>query len=269
MQNQGSPDRPGDPPDAKQGASLELPLPIRDADLFKHGATTHVLDFLTDNPDIDVSIRQLSTVVPFSERATREAVDVLEANELLEVYHEGNARRVHVNRDRLDVPSDPIRSIPQTPYQTPVRVACQYVEEELEDVLGIVLFGSVARGEADRQSDVDLWVLVGGDHMQQRHDANELARRLEGLQIPPTVAVADALNAEEGLDWDEVRETLEADDRDWASAQRHTFEILVETPRSILDQSDRVDAEALFGTGITLLTSETLDRVKREVLGGE
>ncbi|WP_248516919.1 nucleotidyltransferase domain-containing protein [Salinarchaeum laminariae] len=269
MRNNSSAQDLSDAPDPESGLSIELALPIRDSDLFKHSATTHILSFLSDNPDINVSIRQLSTVVPLSERATREAVNVLEANSLVETFHKGNARRVHINRDRLDNPDDPIRSIPQTQFQTPVRIARQYIEDELEDVLGIILFGSVARGEADRQSDIDLWVLVDGDHMQQRHEANRLAKHLEGLQIPPTIAVADARSANFESRWDDMKEILEADEQDWASAQRHSFEILVETPQSIISQSDQVDAEKLFGRGITLLSSETLDRTKLEVLGHE
>lgn len=269
MRNNSSTEELGDASDPEGGLSIELALPIRDSELFKHGATTYILNFLSDNPDINVSIRQLSRVVPLSERATREAINVLEANALVETFHKGNARRVHINRDRLDNPDDPIRSIPQTQFQMPVRIACQYIEEELNDVKGIILFGSVARGEADRQSDIDLWVLVGGDHMQQRHTANKLANHLDDLRIPPTIAVADALDADFETGWDDVKETLEADEHDWTSAQRHSFEILVETPQSIINQSDRVDAEKLFGMGITLLSSETLDRVKLEVLGHE
>jgi predicted nucleotidyltransferase len=251
------------------GASIGFPLPVRGSQLFNHGASPHILNFLSDNPDIDVSIRQLARVVPMSERATREAVDALEANDLLGTYHQGNARRVHINRDRLDKPADPIRSIPQTEFQTPVRVAYRYIEEELEDVRGIVLFGSVARWTADRRSDIDLWVLVADDHLRQRHEANTLTRELEDLQIPPTIALADARDADFEANWEAIRTRLEADEQDWASAQRHAFEIIVETPESILAQSDRVEPDQLFGQGITLRSSELLDRVKREVLSDE
>lgn len=251
------------------GGGLVIPLPIRDGSLFKHSSTAPILNFLSDNPDINVSIRQLSRVTPHSERAAREAVDVLEANELIETFHKGNARRIHINRSLLHKPTDPIRGIPQTEFHTPVRVAQHYIQDELEDVLGIVLFGSVARGNADRRSDIDLWVLVGGDQMQQRHAANNLSKQLDGLQIPPSVAVTDALNADFESDWSQIRETLENDDQTWSSAQRHSFEIIVETPQSIINQADRVDAEQLFGTGITLRSSDTLERVKKEVLSRE
>lgn len=249
--------------------SIGLPLPIQGLELFKHSASPHVLNFLSDNPDVNVTLRQLAKVTPVSERATREAVDALEANDLVETFHEGNARRVHVNRARLDKPDDPIRSIPQTEFHTPVRVARYYVEDELQNVKGIVLFGSVARGQADRQSDVDLWVLVGGDNLQQRHDANDLARRLGELQIPPTMPVTDATNADFEKDWGKIRKTLEADERNRASAQRYSFEIVVETPDSIVNQAGRVDAEKLFGEGITLLSTDLLERIKLEVISDE
>lgn len=258
----------GEHPDV-DSASIGLPLPVRDAALFTHGATPHILSFLGDNPDIDVSIRQLSQVVPMSERATREAVDALVANDLLETYHQGNARRVHINRARLDTPTDPFRSIPQPEFQTPVRVACRYIEEDLDTVRGIVLFGSVARGTADRRSDIDLWVLVADDHLQQRHEATKLAARLDDLQIPPTIALADATAVDFETNWESIRTQLEADDQHWASAHRYSFEIIVETPESILTQSDRVEPDQLFGQGITLHSSELLDRVKQEIIRHE
>lgn len=251
------------------GASVTLALPVREGALFKHGATPHILNFLSDNPAVNVSIRQLARITPMSERATREAVDTLEANDLVETFHEGNARRVHINRARLDRPDDPIHSIPQVPFRTPVRVACHYIEDELGDVLGIVLFGSVARGEADRQSDIDLWILVDGDLMEQRHRANKLARDLEGLQIPPTIALDEARGTDFASNWPDIRERLEADSQDWAAAERYSFEFIIETPQSILTQSPRVEPEKLFGEGITLCSTETLTRVKQEVLRDE
>lgn len=256
-------------PNEPGGTVIGLTLPVRDSGLFKHSASSYVLNFLSDNPEINVSIRQLAAVTPMSERSTREAVNALEANELVETVHEGNARRVHINRTRLDSPDDPIRSIPQTNFQTPVRVARNYIEDELEGVKGVILFGSVARGEADRRSDIDLWILVNGDHMQQRHEANKLAKRLADLRIPPTIPAAAATGADFETNWSQIRAQLEADDQQWASAERHSFELIVETPQSIIGQSDRVDAEKLFGEGITLLPTETLERVKLAVLGDE
>ena len=62
---------------------------------------------------------------------------------------------------------------------------------------------------------------------------------------------------------------LESEDTNWASAELPSFELIVETPASILGQSDRVAPEKLFGEGITLRSTETLERVKREVITDE
>lgn len=40
----------------KGGTSIGLKLPIRVSGLFKHSASEHVLNFLSDNPDFNVSI---------------------------------------------------------------------------------------------------------------------------------------------------------------------------------------------------------------------
>ncbi|MFC7057045.1 nucleotidyltransferase domain-containing protein [Halovenus salina] len=250
-------------------ASVGLPIPIRDASLFKHSASAPVVNFLADNPEFDLSVRQLARVTDVSARATADAVDALAANGIVEVVHEGNARRVRLNRARFDNPGDPVERIPQVQYRTPVRIACQYLTDELQEVLGIVLFGSVARGEADRQSDIDLWVLVADDLLEQRNAANTLARKLEELQIPPSVALLEAQDRDFDSQWPAMRQRLEADDREWASAQRHSFEFVVETPQSIRQQSTRVNTRRLFGEGITIRSSDGLDSVKREVLRDE
>jgi predicted nucleotidyltransferase len=251
------------------GASLGVPLPIGDDDLFKHTASSHILNFLADNPDLDFPIGELTRVTPVTERATREAVDALEAHDLVDIYHKGNARRVHINRARLHNPRDPIERIPQPTYRTPVRIAQQYIDNELADVLGIILFGSVARGEADRQSDIDLWILVDDDFLEQRNTANALARALEETPIPASIGHDRAEPGAIETHWEDIRDRLENDDHDWPNADRHAFEFVVETPQSILQQSTRVEPQQLFGEGITLYTSETLDRVKREVLQDE
>lgn len=252
-----------------ESRALSLPLPVREADLFKHEATPHILNFLSDNAEINLSLRQLTQVTPVSERATREAVNVLVANGLVESFHEGNARRVHINRNRLTDTTDPLLAVPQSQFQMPVRVARRYIEEKLDDVNGIILFGSVAEGTADRQSDIDLWVLVADDHMEQRHRANKLAKHLGDLHIPQTIPVSDAETADFEADWSEIKDILERERQPGGTAERYSFQIIVETPQSIIGQADRVDAEQLFGQGITLRSTELLERVKMEVLDNE
>jgi len=55
--------------------------------------------------------------------------------------------------------------------------------DELDTVIGIVLYGSVARGEADRRSDIDLWVLVEEDRMANQRAANRVRQDLEDQEF--------------------------------------------------------------------------------------
>lgn len=249
-----------------RGTTIELPLPLGDARLFRHGASEDVLTFLAHNPDVQLSVRMLADAVGHSEKATRTAVDALAESGLVRTERAENKRLVGIARDRLHRPDDPIFSIRQTPYQLPVRLALETIRDELDDVLGVVLFGSVARGEADRRSDIDLWVLAGGDRPDQLHRANEIASELEAVRIPPTVSVMRRLVDDPETDAVALLQeaTLE-DDADPASGQRYSFEILVETPESALQKTEEISGE-IFREGIALHGSETLERIKREIL---
>ena len=58
----------------------------------------------------------------------------------------------------------------EPPYGQALVEALEYIFEIHEDVLAINLAGSVAMGEADARSDIDLYVIIGGDkrHRDQR-----------------------------------------------------------------------------------------------------
>ncbi|KOX96814.1 nucleotidyltransferase [Halorubrum tropicale] len=57
------------------------------------------------------------------------------------------------------------------------------VSVSLDGVIGIVLYGSVARGEADRRSDSDLWVLTTKDRGPNQREANAVGRDLEDAEF--------------------------------------------------------------------------------------
>ena len=101
---------------------------------------------------------------------------------------------------------------------------------KLDTVQGVLVFGSVARGEADRQSDIDLWILVEGTRSAQ-HQANEIAREL----------------GQERFD-----------------GERYEFQVMVETVDSARGYADRL--QEIFTDAITLCESEALQEVKEEVL---
>jgi hypothetical protein len=157
-------------------ATVELPVPTPDPDLFRHTATDDLLRLLLDNPSEQFTIRELGRLTDNAAQSVKRAVDVLEANRLVLVETEGNRRLVGINHRRVTKPDDPVLRIPQPEFHPPVRAALDRIRDELGTVEGVLVFGSVARGQADRQSDIDLWVLA--DDRADQHHANELAKEL-------------------------------------------------------------------------------------------
>lgn len=161
------------------GSSISLSIPAQDPDLFKHKATSDILLFLTNHRFSDFSLREIADRIGHSHQSVRRAVGVLSSNGLVVESPESNQRLVQINRRRLSVPDDPILRIPQPQYHQPVKTAARELRESISDVVGIVLYGSVARGDADRRSDIDLWVLVRSGRAESQREANAIARDLE------------------------------------------------------------------------------------------
>lgn len=88
-------------------------------------------------------------------------------------------------------------------------------------MLGIVLYGSVARGEADRRSDIDLWLLVSGNRLAAQRKVNRIRKELE-------------------------EETF--------NAERYRFEIDVETRDAVENYAD--DIQRILQNGIVLFKTD-------------
>jgi len=105
------------------------------------------------------------------------------------------------------------------------------LRDQIDDIAGILIFGSVARGEADRSSDIDCFVLVANEKATAQRTAHEVARGLE----------------EKRFDGD-----------------RYQFEVLVESTRSVTNIGDRL--REIFTEGIVLFETDDLQTAKQEVL---
>lgn len=161
------------------GTTVSLDIPAQDSTIFKSQAVHDVLSFLSRYHTDEFSITELADAVDYSQPTVTKAVDVLAANDLVSDRRDGNARLVQISPERLSRPDDPFLGIPQTEFQTPVRTAVDELVDRLDTVIGIVLYGSVARGDADRRSDIDLWVLVDDDRMANQRIANRVRQDLE------------------------------------------------------------------------------------------
>lgn len=218
-------------PDADHGITISVSIPASDGSLYRYRATDRVPHVLADSPYAAFTIRELGRLTGHAHSTIADVVDVLEPNGIVDVEAAGNRKRVSINRSRLSKPTDPVLQIPQPQFHAPVRTAVSRLRDELDDVEGIIAFGSVARGEADRQSDVDLWVLVRSDRGTNQRRANEIGTELGGQRF---------------------------------DGDRYEFQILVESARSALHVDDRL--EEVIATGVTLYETETLRLFEREVL---
>ena len=167
----------------EQGVSISVPIPASDADLFKSKATDDILLFLTNHRFKQFSQREVADQIGHSQQTARRAINTLVENGLVIESPDSNQRLVRINRERLAVPDDPLLRIPQPEFQEPVKAAVDKLTACLDGVIGIVLYGSVARGEADRRSDIDLWVLTTNDRAPNQREANAVGRDLEDVEF--------------------------------------------------------------------------------------
>mgnify|MGYP000474714480 FL=1 len=220
--------------DPSSRSRISLDIPALDADLFRSQAVHDILYFLSRYHTDEFSISELTDAVEYSQPSVSKAVDILVANDLVIEKREGNTRNVRINSGRLSRPDDPVLEVPQAEFQPPVRAAVEELCNDLEGVLGVVLFGSVARGEADRRSDIDLWVLVEEDRMTNQRTANRVRQDLEEREF---------------------------------DTGRYAYEIDVEALPAVPNYVDEL--QEILSDGIVLYDSEKFDTVQQMVFHGD
>jgi predicted nucleotidyltransferase len=216
------------------GATISLNVPAQDADLFKSQAVHDILAFLTRYHTDEFSITELTDAVDYSQPTITKAVNILAANDLVTDRRDGNTRLVQINAGRLSRPDDPILHIPQAEFHTPVRTAVDELLKQLDDVVGILLYGSVARGDADRRSDIDLWVLVEDERMANQRAANRVRQDLEDQEF---------------------------------DTGRYAYEIDVESLPAVPNYTDKL--RDVLGDGLVVSDSEKFETVREMVFHGD
>lgn len=166
--------------ESESGISISVPIPAADDGVYGSGVTDDILVLLSRNRFEEFTQREIARHLDdASEPTVRRVVATLAANGLVTVEHAGNKKLVRINRRRLSVADDPLLQIPQEEFQRPVKMATQEIATRLDGVSGIVLYGSVASGDADRRSDIDLWVLVDEERAEQQRNASHVEDELE------------------------------------------------------------------------------------------
>ena len=239
----------------KQSRRIEIDVPPADGQSpFRVGAAAPVLRQLTDAPDEEFRLAELAETVGVSRSTAWRGVQLLERLGAVTTRETARQTRVSVDTARLST-TDPVSELPQPEFHEPVRAfrtdltATVADHPELQTLVGVVVFGSVARGEADRRSDVDTLVVVDGDRTTARRVvssvADELAERR--FQRPGRRAVPAG-----GTD---------------PPGDRYDFDTYVETPSSLRRAGPKLGdiAEA----GIVVDGGDRAVRLLREVYPDE
>lgn len=164
--------------------------PSGDSDVFRITAADDVLRLLADAHETEFTIPELVDATGVARSTVWRAVELLDEIGAIRVRETPQRNYVAIDSQRLQK-DDPILAIEQPEFHEPVRAFVDQVREsvaesdELTALLGIVVFGSVARGEADRQSDIDLFVVVDGDRTAARRLVTDVVadlgkRRFDG-----------------------------------------------------------------------------------------
>lgn len=218
------------PSDSCEGTYIRLPIPLGDREAFRHRAATDILHVLAENPDAAFSNRELHRLTERGMSNVNAAVLSLEALGVVRVDRDGRANAVQIDQERFVRSDDPVTTIPQSEFHDPVRAVRNRLLDRLGDHAAITLFGSVARGDADRASDIDVFVVVDDGRMAAQRTAHSIEEDI----------------ASERFDGDRFEPHIVVETRDSAATHDRIRDVLVE--------------------GITLHDAPVLDAVTQEVL---
>lgn len=215
-------------------ARVLFDYPFPEERVFRYQAMQDILHHLVNNPFEEFTQKELARVTGADVSSISRSVDLLERLGTVSVSEDTPAR-ITMDPDHITA-SDPLFTIPQREFRRPVRAFLDELSadvdasDDVDELVGVLLFGSVARGSADRSSDIDLLVIVDGDATYARRYASKLARDLEDR-------------------------TFDGD--------RYQFEVLVESVESAASRGDNL--REIFDEGIVLERTKTLEDVRRAV----
>lgn len=218
--------------ESDSGVFIEFPLP--DQRLFRNQAIEEILLLLLRNPHQKFTVTEIRNNTGQGGDTTQTAINVLQDAKIIKTQKEGRKKLVSANGNRFYNPEEPLLQIPQEQFRDPVKAFLDRIEELEIEIAGVILFGSVARGEADRASDIDLQVIVD-------HKLTEARRKIH-----------------------EIRQDIEEQKFD---GQRYKLQVLVESIESSESYKDKL--QEIFSEGIKIKESDKLDKLKDLVLHGK
>jgi predicted nucleotidyltransferase len=213
--------------------------PNSEENVFRIGVADDILRLLVDAHDTEFTIPELVEMTGAARSTVWRAITLLGRLDVIRVRETPQRNYVSIDPAYLDKP-DPVLAIRQEEFHPPIRAFLENVQAAVDEsdtidrLIGVVLFGSVARGEADRQSDIDLFVVVEGDRTAARRRVTNVVSELR----------------EQRFDGD-----------------RFDFEPYVESTGSGRRASEKL--QEIFREGISLYGTDELQTLRKEVFAHE
>lgn len=211
-----------------------LPMPLPGKHVFRYKAADDILALLYRNPHEKFTITQLRSITDHGGKSVDNAIQILSSLDLVSKDREGRHSLIQINRERIRKPDDPIAEIPQEEFRDPVKAFSDGVKEQQgDDLVGILLFGSVARGTADRASDIDVQVIVEEDLLESRREIQDIKQEMEESTF---------------------------------GGDRYRFQVLVESVETAEQYGEKL--REIFSEAITLYSTDQLEELRRVILNG-
>ncbi|WP_227357477.1 nucleotidyltransferase domain-containing protein [Haladaptatus salinisoli] len=215
-----------------------LDFPFPEERVFRYQAMQDIFHHLVNEPHQGFTQKELAEIIATDISTISRSVDLLEQLGVV-TLETGRPAQIQIYHDHLQK-SDPLLSISQDEFRKPIKAFLTELQQQVaesddvETLVAVILFGSVARGTADRSSDIDILVIIDGNHTYGRRIANQVARSIE----------------EQSYDGD-----------------RYEFEVLVETPESATQYGAKL--REIFDEGLILHQSEDFRHVRAAVYADE
>jgi predicted nucleotidyltransferase len=217
-----------------QTSKVLFDFPFPEERIFRYQAMQDILHHLANNPFDEFTQQELASITGADISSISRSVDLLEKLGVIAVSDQRPAR-ITIDMDHLQRP-EPVFMIPQSEFRKPVQAYLDELEiriqesEDPDELVGVILFGSVARGTADRRSDIDLLVIVDGELTYGRRICTSLARDVEETSF---------------------------------DGHRYEFEVLVETPDTAISHGG--DLKEIFDEGLVLERSDQLQELRQNI----
>lgn len=213
--------------------------PARETEIFRSRTADDILRLLVDAHTEEFTISELVDATGAARSTVWRAVELLNDLHVLRIRETPQRKYVTIDSTALQK-EDPVLAIEQPEFHEPIRAFRDEIldifeaTDDVERLVGTVVFGSVARGDADRQSDIDVFVVVDGDRTAARS------------------AVADVVS--------DLRERQ-------FDGDRYEFEQYVESIDSAIRAGRKL--QNIFEEGITIYEAQGFQDVRREVMSRE